>query len=631
MSYLSKTIGKISRRTQRPHAPHALTRRRALITSALEPLEGRQLLSAVAISNASVNEGGQLVFNVTLNSASDKAVTVNYKAAGGTAKAGRDYDRLRPGKLTFAPGETSKTITLKTKSNNLYSPDKTVFLRLSNAGKGNSLQNKGVGTGKIVNTDAAPTITINNVRTNEGQKGNRAVFFTVKMTGSGSETPIKVNYATQNVTAIAAKGKNSDYNATKGVITFKGKKTLQKVKVVVRGDTTAEANEAFRLNLTPAKGSGVTIVNPDVPDANFAVGSIVNDDGGTVSAGTTVSTFPETVSVNPGGTAGVNIILNQISADPVTVFYSTADGTAVAGTNYTTASGSVTFNPGETSKTVTVDTTTDASGGTFSVSLANPDAGATIATGTSTVTITPIALPSLSVSDVSVTEGDGGVTTATFTVSLSSAAVQPVSLSYATADGTATAGSDYTAASGTLSFAVGESSKTVTVSVLGDTDVEDDETFTLSLSQVVNAPVSKAVGTATIINDDTSGGPITDPTNDGQGLSFVQGSTNTNWSLNSQQGPHDSLMFHYTIASARSTPVANVQLQLFLVPQGSDLNTQTPYRTINLDTIAAGQTLTGTADATGGPNPTGGYAYYARLVSNGVVYAIDNGPPFFST
>ena len=90
--------------------------------------------------------------------------------------------------------------------------------------------------------------------------------------------------------------------------------------------------------------------------------------------------------------------------------------------------------------------------------------------------------PTLSVADATVREGDSGTRDLAFTVALSSAATSPVTVAYTTTNGTATAGSDYTARSGTLTFAAGETSKVVRVSVLGDKTVEPDETLSLTLS-----------------------------------------------------------------------------------------------------------------------------------------------------
>ena len=128
----------------------------------------------------------------------------------------------------------------------------------------------------------------------------------------------------------------------------------------------------------------------------------------------------------------------------------------------------------------------------------------------------PPSLPAASVGDVSVPEGNAGATNATFTVSLSAAATQTVTLNYATADGTATvAGGDYVAANGTLSFAPGEQSKTVTVTVNGDEVVESDESFSLNLSGATNATIADGQGTATIRNDDAAPPPPSAVTNGG--------------------------------------------------------------------------------------------------------------------
>ncbi len=108
----------------------------------------------------------------------------------------------------------------------------------------------------------------------------------------------------------------------------------------------------------------------------------------------------------------------------------------------------------------------------------------------------------LGINNVNLNEGNSGTTAFDFTVSLSSASTQAVTVNYATADGTATAPSDYQATSGTLSFAPGEISKPITVLVNGDTMVEPNETFTVNLSGATNATITSGIGTGTIINDD---------------------------------------------------------------------------------------------------------------------------------
>src|ERR1044071_7917226 len=110
--------------------------------------------------------------------------------------------------------------------------------------------------------------------------------------------------------------------------------------------------------------------------------------------------------------------------------------------------------------------------------------------------------PSISVRDAVVVEGNSGTTQATFVVALSAAASQSVSCSFATSNGTATAGSDYVATSGALSFAPGEVEKPVAVVVNGDAVDETQETFFLDISNVKNATVSSSRETGFINDDD---------------------------------------------------------------------------------------------------------------------------------
>jgi hypothetical protein len=115
------------------------------------------------------------------------------------------------------------------------------------------------------------------------------------------------------------------------------------------------------------------------------------------------------------------------------------------------------------------------------------------------------ALPALSVGDVTVQEGNRGSTWARIPLTLSAASATPVAVSYATRNGTATAGRDYRAVSGRLTFPAGSRSRIVSVAVLGDTAVEGAETFALDLSLPQAATLAKSSGTVTIRNDDGPG------------------------------------------------------------------------------------------------------------------------------
>ena len=131
------------------------------------------------------------------------------------------------------------------------------------------------------------------------------------------------------------------------------------------------------------------------------------------------------------------------------------------------------------------------------------DAG-TVAKWQSLISGAQTALPSVSVSDATVTEGNSGTTNAAFTITLSKAGTKPVTVSYTTANGTATAGQDYTASTGTVTFAAGQVSQVITIAVHGDTAVEPTETFTLTLSNPSGATIGRATATGTITNDDAA-------------------------------------------------------------------------------------------------------------------------------
>ena len=188
----------------------------------------------------------------------------------------------------------------------------------------------------------------------------------------------------------------------------------------------------------------------------------------------------------------------------ITVNY-TLSGTATNGTDYSNLTGTVSFAAGVSSATVTVTPTDDNIFEVTETAVLTLTSGTGYILGTTssaTVNITDNdPQPTISINDVAVIEGNSGTTNATFTVTLSNPSSQPITVNYATVDGTATtADLDYNAATATISFAPGEISKTVTVAVVGDTKSENPEAFTVNLSNVTNATITKATGVGTITN-----------------------------------------------------------------------------------------------------------------------------------
>ncbi|HRB02718.1 MAG TPA: Calx-beta domain-containing protein, partial [Ilumatobacteraceae bacterium] len=347
----------------------------------------------------------------------------------------------------------------------------------------------------IVDDDDAPrVVSVDNPSVVEGDSGTSNLTFTLTLDGpaDGNES---VTVSTADGTATVA---DTDYDAIAGqVVQFALGETTKTVDVTVHGDLTDElgaVNETLTLNLSGA--SNVTINTPS------GIGAIVNDDQ------------PRTVSIADKsmveGNAGTSLMTFVLSLDSPakgneSVTVDTSNGTAmVADSDYVALTGApVVFAAGSTTATVSVTIngdTTPESNETFNVTLGS-NLNVLINDGTAIGTIlNDDGVPDVSINDVTVTEGDSGTTAATFTVTLSSAAVVAASVSVATSDGTATiANNDYAAVGPTtVNFAIGDVTKTVTVDVNGDTDVEVDETFNVTLSNPDQLVIDDATGLGTI-------------------------------------------------------------------------------------------------------------------------------------
>ncbi|MCU0259744.1 MAG: matrixin family metalloprotease, partial [Ilumatobacteraceae bacterium] len=211
-----------------------------------------------------------------------------------------------------------------------------------------------------------------------------------------------------------------------------------------------------------------------------------------------------------GGTRTVDITvtLSAPSSTPVSVDWSTADVLAAAGSDYVAASGTLQFAAGQTSATITITIVTDATfegDETFLIRLTGAS-GAVIVDNTAVVTITnddTAATPTVTIADVTVNEG-ATTTTVTLTLTLDTAPTAPVSVAWSTVEGTATAGSDYTAAAGTVTFGIGQITATISVTILGDPIFEANEALSIQLSNPVGVAVGRSSATVTLTNDDAA-------------------------------------------------------------------------------------------------------------------------------
>jgi len=453
---------------------------------------------ALSVSDVSLAEGisgtAFASFTVALSGALDHSVSVFVSTSDGTATAGEDYNAVLLTELIFAPGEMEKTVQVAVLGDRKFELDETFSVSLSNA-SGAPIQDE-AGVGTIRNDDGRPTILLTpegGYTITEPFQGDSVKTLRVSLTNPSSQT-VTVSIATSDGSAVAS----ADYASLQGaVVTFAPGELDKLVDVRVHADATYEGEESFVVRLSNPQNADIGVGSADITirDSNPPPAIRVSDS-----------------AVNEGNSSAVpavfTVSLSVASSKPVIVRYLTTDGTATAPDDYAALPvTNLTFAPGEVTKSVTVQVAADSvpeAHESFFLNLANPTGG-TIedAQGQGTI-INDDPLPDLTINDVSLNEGANGTAMATFTIVLSRVSGQPVTVRYATGNGTAAAPGDYAALPPTtLTFAPGETSKTVTVNVRGDTVFEPNENFFLNLSNVTNAVLADAQGVATILNDES--------------------------------------------------------------------------------------------------------------------------------
>ncbi|MGH2634621.1 MAG: Calx-beta domain-containing protein [Actinomycetota bacterium] len=437
---------------------------------------------SVRIADVELKEGDdgvtRAVFKVVLSRPA--LASVEFATTDGTADAGPDYTSSS-GTLLFTPNKATKKVSIKVLGDTMDEPDETFTVKLSHSIDATISDKKALAT---ISDDDGPSFSVVDATAKEGQNAT----FTVSLSASLADTAT-VDFATANGSATAPE----DYQATTGTLTFEPGQSVQQVVVQLAGDSAPEVNENFGLNLSNATGAAV--------GDGVGIGTITDDDVPSVSIGNATVTEGNSGTVN----AVFTLTLSAMSSLAVDVNYATANGTASAPADYQSTSGTVSFDPGETAQQVVVPVAGDSLSEvneTFGINVVSAT-GATILDGVGLGTITDDDTPTISVANAAVTEGNSGTTGAVFTVTLSFMSSQTVSLSYATADGSATAPADYQSTSGTVSFDPGETVQQIVVPVVGDVSIETAEAFSLNLSSPANATFADATAQGTITDNDT--------------------------------------------------------------------------------------------------------------------------------
>ncbi len=451
-------------------------------------------------ASSSISEGNDGVSNaevtVYLSAASDQDVTVNYATVNGTATDDSDYTPTL-GTLTFAAGETSKTISVPVIGDTTPESDENFYISLTSPANA-VLGVDSYATVTIANDDAElPSVSITTSNyLSEGDSGSNNADVWVTLS-SASNQDITVDYATANGSA----SDSSDYISTVGTLTFAAGENSKMISVPVLSDTAPESDENFYISLTSPTNA---VLGLD----SYATVTIANDDAELPSV--TISTTNYVAEGDSGSSnADVTVYLSAPSSQDITVDYATANGSAMDDSDYTPTTGTLTFAAGETSQTISVPVSGDATvegDENFYISLTTPTHAVLGLDSYANVTISndDVAPPNIAITTLnSVLEGNSGSSNADLMVTLSAPSSQDITVDYATTNGSAMDDSDYSPAMGTLTFAAGETSQTISIPVLGDTSPESDENFYVALTAPTNALLGvDNTASVTIANDD---------------------------------------------------------------------------------------------------------------------------------
>ena len=493
--------------------------------------------SVLSVSDAEAAEdGGNVVFTVRISAASGSSVTVDYATSGGTATEGQDYTDTS-GTLTFAANSTaSRTISVPVTDDAVDEAEAETFtLTLSNA-QGASLAGGAstlAVTGTITDNDD-PAVTVEfGAATYTATEGG-----TVEVTVTLSADPERE--VTVLLTHDPQGGASSDdYSGVPADVTFNNGDTEKSFTFIAAADDIDDDGESVALGFGTNLPDGVTA-------GTTATVTITNDD----TAGVTVS--KTALSIDEGATGTYTVVLDSQPTANVTV---TVGGAAADVSVEPTTPLTFTASTWNTEQTVTVSAAEDDDAASDAVVTLTHTVSGTgeysgVTAGSVTVTIVEKDASVLSVSDAEAAEDGGNVV---FTVRISAASGSSVTVDYATSDGTATEGQDYTDTSGTLTFAANSTaSRTISVPVTDDAvDEAEAETFTLTLSNAQGASLAGGASTLAVTgtitdNDD----PAVTVEFDAASYTATEGGTAATVTVNLSADPERSVTIPITATGA---------------------------------------------------------------------------------
>jgi hypothetical protein len=495
----------------------------------------------VAVSPASVAEDGatDLVYTFTRNGVTTNSLTVNF-SVGGSAVFGvspNDYTQTgaasfttTTGSVTFAPGSPTATVTINPETDSTVEPDETVDLTLT-AGAGYNIGSPFSASGTITNDDTDVSMAVSPASVAEDGATNLVYTFTRTGVTAGSLT---VNFSVGGSATFGASPDDytqsgaTTFTTTSGSVTFGAGNSTATVTVNPETDSTVETDET--VDLTVTAGAGYNIGAP-----SSASGTIVNDD-----TDVSVAVSPAAVAEDAATNLVYTFTRNGVTSGALTVNFSVGgtatfgvtpnDYTQTGATTFNTTTGSVTFGAGNSTATVTVNPETDTTIETDETVSLTLTAGAgynvsspASATGTITnddadvsVTVSPAAVTEDGATNLVYTFNRVGFTGGALTVNFSVGGTATFGVT--PDDYTQTGATTFTTTTGSVTFAPGSPTATVTVDPETDLTAESDETVIITLTggASYNA-VSPNSATGTILNDDTLVSVVVSPSSTAEG------------------------------------------------------------------------------------------------------------------
>ena len=456
--------------------------------SATGTIENDDTAHLTLVADASVTEGGLLRFTASLQPAAETTVSADYNV-GDITTSGDDYSDAS-GRISLAAGETSTVIEIKTIDDTLLESDEQLRLALSAPSAGLTLGEAATGT--IANDDSA-TLSVN-AAAPASEGGGAPLLFTLSLDAAAA-IPVALRY--ESLADSATPG--VDFSSVGADIEIPAGQTEVTVAVPLLDDDRVEGSEQLRLSVS-SDSSDVQVSNSP------AAGEISDDDSVSIEIATPAPAAEADgellFAVELSDSADIDLDIGYRSLDPTT------GDAATAGDDYTAADARLTIPAGETTAEIRIainDDTVVERDEQLDVELHDPAAGIALG-GTPGSALASGVISNDDSYNITVenAENDENAGTLDFVVKLDQAALDELTLRYSSSDGSATAGTDYSAASAqTTTIAAGSDSATISLALIDDTESETSEDLNLQVELLaIDGSVASSVDATGLIQDD---------------------------------------------------------------------------------------------------------------------------------